>query len=206
MSDDLIEVPFRDYDNIRAYAEDFLSRYHPQRLIPVPIERIVELGMGIDIIPVHGLKDAIDSDGYISNHFQSIAMDLRIYKEYDNRRRFTIAHEIGHMVMHKQILEKFEFESIEEWKGFVTSIDPKQYSHLEVQANKFAGLVLVPSGQLHEMYVKAEAMVLDSGFTRVEMPDMFNGFACRWLAQKFSVAERTVEIRLKLEGIIKDEI
>ena len=204
MSRNELEVPYRSYDEIRKIADAFLKRYHNSEEIPVPIEHIIEFELDIVIIPIHGLKNAFDIDGFIANNFQSITVDLRIYNEFENRCRFTLAHEIGHMILHNQIWEEFEFTNTDEWKSLVTSFNTKQYSYLETQANRFAGLVLVPTKQLIERFDEAVERVASFGFRKKDNTELFNEYVCRWLSQQFEVAEQTVQIRLSFENLIKN--
>jgi len=50
-----IEAPYFSYEQLREQADGFLDRYHHSRVIPVPIEEIVEFSMGLDVVPVPGL-------------------------------------------------------------------------------------------------------------------------------------------------------
>lgn len=67
------------------------------------------------------------------------------YKKTDSihRKRFTIAHELAHCCMHGDLLQSgyVEFRSSE------TSNDPK-----EIEANTFAGELLIPVHQLEKIY------------------------------------------------------
>lgn len=197
-----LDVPYIPYDEICIRSKDFLHKYNPSDTIPVPIERIAELELGIEIIPVSGLKFAFDIEGWISNDLKTITVDLHEFNGEENRCRFTIAHEIGHLVLHREIFEQQGFSNIEEWKDLVTNFDPKQYSYLETQANIFAGLILVPGEHLKEKYDQVINKVRDEGFEIHFDSELFNQYVCRWLAQEFQVSERTMEIRLKKDGFI----
>jgi len=197
-----LEVPFIPEDEIRLRAQDFLKKYYPSNIIPIDIERIVEFELGISIIPVAGLKLAFDIDGWISNDLKSITVDNYEYEKEINRCRFTIAHEVGHFVLHRKIFEQLEFLDIYGWKYFVNNFNPKQYSWLETQANIFAGHVLIPNEHIGERYKKVTDKVREEGFDIQFDLDSFNQYVCRWMAQEFNVSFRPMEIRLKKEGYI----
>ena len=75
-----IFVPFKNHDYIEKAAKDFLKKYHPEDTYPIPIEDIIELKMGIDIIPIPGLSEAIDGiGGFISSDLSNISIDEYIY-------------------------------------------------------------------------------------------------------------------------------
>ena len=68
---DEIRAPFLSYEDIRGKADEFLALHHPDGTIPVPIERIVEFKLGMDIVPVPGLRGVIEAEGFTTS-------DLRV--------------------------------------------------------------------------------------------------------------------------------
>ena len=52
-----LHIQYLPYQQIGQRAEEFLLRYHPSRLLPVPIEEIVEFKLGVDIVPIPNLGD-----------------------------------------------------------------------------------------------------------------------------------------------------
>jgi hypothetical protein len=75
----ILHPPFLSYDDLRRRARDFLHTYHPSGTIPVPIEEIVEFEYEIDIIPVPGLHNAFEVDGFISSNLKAITVDAFVY-------------------------------------------------------------------------------------------------------------------------------
>jgi hypothetical protein len=63
------------YDETRAEAEEFLDKYHPALTIPVPIEEIVEFDLGMEVIPVLGLRDEITGEAFLSSDLEAIYVD-----------------------------------------------------------------------------------------------------------------------------------
>jgi hypothetical protein len=143
---------FRD-DHLRSQAEAFLARYHPTHSIPVPIEQIVDVSLGIDIVPMPGLQNLIDTVACLSQDMKTIYVDDFIYNKRPNRFRFSLAHEIGHCVLHADIFHQLSFDTIDEWKSIITNeIPEKEYGFIEYHANAFAGLILVPSDKLKDVF------------------------------------------------------
>jgi len=62
----------------------------------------------------------------------------------DTRKRFTLAHELGHYVLHKKEGVKFRLD------GFDYSNDSK-YAEEETEANFFAATILVPKDELKKL-------------------------------------------------------
>jgi hypothetical protein len=165
-------VPFKDHDHIKKIAADFLRKYHPKDSYPTPIEEIVEFRLGIDIIPIPGLHEIIEIDGFISSDLSNISVDDYVYKHRQGRYRFTLAHEVGHAIMHEGVYRHRAFNTTGDWKDFMETFSENQWSWLEWQANQFAGLILVPSHHLekrvkyHSKQIKAlgiknEAVAMD---------------------------------------------
>lgn len=155
---------------MRTIAADFLSKFHPHGYIPIPIETIVESDFEIDIVPVPGLKDQIDIDSYPTSDLKEIHVDEYVYKHHENRYRFSLAHEISHVILHKEIFEQLTFSTIEEWKNVVTSaIHPDEYGWIEWQAYTLAGLILVPPSALSTTFQEKIRLAGGAGVSASEI-------------------------------------
>src|SRR3990172_7989294 len=99
---DPLNVPHLSYDALRRRAHDFLQTHHPKGTIPIPIEEIIEFNFQVDIVPVPGLQDAFEVDGFISSDLKTITVDAFIYDRRPGHYRFTLAHELAHAVLHRR--------------------------------------------------------------------------------------------------------
>ena len=90
------KAPFIPKDELVRQAEAFLAGYHASRKLPVPIEEIVEFGLGLDIVPVPGLQSSFDVVAYITRDCKEIRVDQYVLESRENRYRFSLAHEVGH--------------------------------------------------------------------------------------------------------------
>lgn len=165
MSD--ISLPYLQYDEVRRIADEFLAQYHPALEIPIPIERIIEFKMKIDIFPMPGLSTDFDGDslevvGYTSLHRKTITVDEWIYNNRINRYRFTLAHEVGHIIMHRALYEMEPFKNIDQWKEFIKNFPLSEYKKFEWQAYAFAGLVLAPRSRLETVIEERMSEVLEA--------------------------------------------
>ena len=112
------EAPKLKWQFIRQKAEKFRRNYvKPIDLVPVPIIEIVELELGIQPIPKAGLKRRIDIDGFLTNNLKYICVDLDVYMDERqiNRLRFIYAHEIGHLILHKNEIRQCDFRTPDDW-------------------------------------------------------------------------------------------
>jgi Zn-dependent peptidase ImmA (M78 family) len=107
------------------------------------------------------------------------AYEIKVNKQhYRNRQRFTLAHEIAHFVLHRDMIG-----------NGVT--DNKLYrSHLsnyhETQANRLAADILMPKAQ-------------------VELIFLHSGRSVEKCAMQFEVSRSAMEIRLKGLGLLTSE-
>lgn len=148
-----IHLPYLPYPKLREAANKFLHEFHPSFQIPVPIEEIAEFKLGLNIIPEPGLQNVLRDDGhgilgYTTSDLKEICVDEHIWRSRPRRYRFTLAHEIGHIVLHRELFESHPFHTIDEWKAFIKNFPAKEYGFFEWQAYCFAGLVLVPESVL----------------------------------------------------------
>ena len=101
--------------------------------------------MKINVIPIPGFLKLTNIDALITTDWKSIYIDEEEYldERFHNRLRFSLAHEIGHFILHKKIYTNFNIKNLEDYYKLNEDIPQKQYSYLETQANKFANYLLV---------------------------------------------------------------
>lgn len=187
---------FIAYEEIEKIAEEFLGKYHSSRSVPVPIEKIVEIDLQISVVPISGLLKQESIDAFLSHDFKELYIDHDHYMGQTNRSRFTLAHEIGHLCLHKEIVE--QVTSIEQWKKFVLGEGTGE-SFYEVQADNFAGCLLMPKKELLLEYAIQKDKV-EKRFKQMKaiMPDTKTAisYMANGLAKKFDVSPKAAEIRL----------
>jgi len=169
--------------------------------IPTPIEEIAELKCGLDIIPVPGLRDVLEIDGFISSDLTCVTVDQFVLEQRLNRYRFTLAHELGHLHLHRHIYAELKFRSLQQWKDFQEQVDELDYGWLEYQAYAFAGLVLVPSGHLKAQFQSATDGAKKIGFSWEGEPEMFLEYVTDALREVFQVSGEVIAKRLRYENL-----
>lgn len=185
-------------DVVRA-ANKFLRKHHPSFDLPIPIEKIVEIQMGIAIVVVPGIRKLLGIDSFISSNFSQITIDEYYYKTFEERTRFSIAHETGHFVLHHDWYKKYGPKNIEDYLTFHDRIEPEVYKYIEIQAQTFAGLVLVPPKQLKDKFLAALSAL------GLKKPDPIELLApaVNDLATDFAVSSEVIIRRLSRDGLIK---
>lgn len=188
---------------IRAKAESFLDRHHPSRELPIPIEDIADAGLDLDIIPLPGLKDNFESDAFLSNDLTSIYVDEYVYEHYENRYRFTLCHELGHLWLHDYIYKACDIRNVDDFHRFNEALDPKQKSDMETQANMFAGYVLAPDTQVVSNWKDVQQVLCgmiaeakQQGFEAQDYEDNLLEAASERLCGAFQVSSKSMKLRL----------
>ncbi|MBU0476405.1 ImmA/IrrE family metallo-endopeptidase [Patescibacteria group bacterium] len=140
-----IIVPYLGNTKIEKETGRFREKFWDDN-VPVDIEFIIDVKLRVNVIPIPSFLKLANIDALITSDWKSIYVDRDEYldERRHNRLRFSLAHEIGHFVLHKKIYSNFNIKNLEDYYKFNKDIPQKQYSYLETQANKFANYLLVP--------------------------------------------------------------
>lgn len=118
----------------------------------MPIEEIIDLKLGVNIVPLPGIQKVFEVEGFTSSDLSTIYVDDYIYSNRPTRYRFTLAHELGHIVLHGDLFKQHSFDEVKDWIAFIQEIDDKDHSKLEFQGYAFGGLILVPPTHLKPLF------------------------------------------------------
>ncbi|HHT9138865.1 MAG TPA: ImmA/IrrE family metallo-endopeptidase [Candidatus Wunengus sp. YC60] len=178
-------------------AETFLQKYNPSGTLPIQIEEIVELQMNIAVIVVPGIKELLGIDAFISSNFSQITIDEYSYENYIERTRFSIAHELGHFLLHADWYKGHGPQNLDDYLTFHERINQEEYKYLEIQANTFAGHVLVPTPAIHKTLRTKLGSIPSNEDLTVFLPFFQD------MLEVFQVSGETLLIRLQNEKIVK---
>jgi len=197
-----------NWNEIRNRAEEFRNKYiSPPDLVPVPIEEIVEFELGITPWPIDGLLQKIDIDGFLSNDLKYIFVDSRIYMDdrWENRLRFTFAHEIGHLVLHSNFIKDSKFRNETDWINFRKEMSEDNLYWFEQQAYEFAGRLLVPKNKLiQEIENNREKIHQFRMLTENSNDDLLFQAVSRVICDRFRVSDGVILKRIRNEKIWKE--
>src|SRR6266566_1226378 len=145
MEPESFKAPFFDQQEIWRQADAFRRRVWPSNEIPIGVMEIVEFELNLEIRPISRLKEDNDIDALLLGDWKTIVVDQAQYMDdrYANRLRFSMAHELGHYVLHQTIFQQMPRGSVQEWIDFMRDMPEKEYSFLEYHAYEFAGRFLV---------------------------------------------------------------
>lgn len=197
-----LRIPFLSYGDIGQKIEAFLNEYHPSIEIPIPIEDIIELKIGLHIFPQPRLFKDHAISGFLTHDLTTIVVDEYQYDQLNEKYRFTIAHELGHYILHKSLYKQLPpFEDSDEYIKWRLAIPNGDMTWFETHGDWFAEQVLVPSIRLEEICIE----VVDkyrSKFSKLDsIPDDIWSYISNEVATHFEVNPPVVEIRIKREGL-----
>lgn len=200
---------------IRDEADRVLAAHHPDRSVPIPVEDIIDVKMGYDIIPLPGLERQLSWDAFLSLGLPAIHIDDEICgnDSYENRYRFTLAHELGHVTLHRQVFSHFTIRSFEEFKEFDAALSVEQKSRMDWQAHLFAGYLLAPDEHIQGLWAELDPELVglaqearDVGLTQDDYGDTLVGRAAAEACRDFVMSDGAMARRLKTgldDGIIE---
>ena len=142
----------RTIDEIEKLADEFNLTYFSANnensiTLPVPVEDIAEhyLGYQIDFVN-EGLFSDPEILGGIDFDENKIYVNAAV-EDHDGRYAFTIAHEIGHHVLHRDAYLKENLEGEKE----ILCRDARNKPRIELEADRFAAALLMPAQSVRDI-------------------------------------------------------
>ena len=160
------------YSRIQREVDSLVSKYEVT-LPPVDIARIAERE-GAEI-SYERLED--DLSGFFVSGQTNFVIGVNRW-HHENRQRFTIAHELGHHVLHD-----FDDVHVDRAFRFRSSISAKAIDIEEIEANTFAARILIPERLLL-------ADIRGSGV------DLQDDERIERLAKRYEVSQQSMSFRL----------
>lgn len=188
-------------------VERFRNNHPCEELSSLPIDALslAELVLGLDLIIYDDLLSRFGVEAAITADFSGLYVDaetfnssnrLPVWKE--NRLRFTIAHEIGHFVMHQEEFRKNGFKRKEEFVEWSLALRGRKYQ-IEKEANEFAGRLIVPRSKLLEAFATLESKFSD--FPRWRESADIRQQAAELLGQRFGMHTKGMLARFTREDV-----
>lgn len=194
-----------NYRTMEAKARQIISQYYPDCMfgrVAVPIEQLAEKIYGLSIEYQHLTKNGdkvlgklICKDGYTSFYdidnkeyaflnvrAKTILVEANLLEQgQEGRLRFTVAHEVAHWILHKEIIEQDNNEA---------ALDESACENkMESQADFLASALLMPLGGVKRYFYSVRNSINQSN-------------AVVMTAEHFGVSRQAMEICLKSHGLI----
>lgn len=197
------KAPYISQSQCWKAADQFRCEYWPSGEIPVDVMEIAEFDLDLEIRPITGLKEDADVDALLLGNWTTLLVDQRQYMDerYVNRLKFSVAHELGHFVLHHEVFKSIPRETAEQWIAFMQGMPDDQYGFLEFHAYEFAGRLLVPQDKLAEQFEAVISQVEANGLQRKSLTEAHLSYLCKPLEDAFKVSQQVIEKRLQREKL-----
>lgn len=197
-----IKAPYLRSEAIWERAEEFRSQYLLDDRLPVEIQEIAEFDLGLDLVAIKDLRRVADVSSFLAFDRTKIMVDMDefIQERFEKRLRFTLAHEVGHFVLHADVYSHIQITSVQEWLEFQQSIPYREYTFMETHANEFAGRLLVPFDKLKAKFSEAATLVEGTEYS-INDPAAIS-YISDWIGRDFGVTEQVISRRLRNEGLL----
>lgn len=159
-----MRVPWLDKEAIARQAEGLIGDYEAmmgRRVAPpIPVEDVVERFLGLDLT-YENLDEKLGMDDVLGATYvrsKRISINRRLLEDKsEGRLVFTCAHEVGHWVLHRRLVE--EAVRRERLQEAIVCRARNAREPVEWQADYFASCLLMPAPEMKEAFF----MVCPSG-------------------------------------------
>ena len=165
---------------------------------------LAEFDLGLDLIPASGLREQLDIEALLMGDLRSILVDQRGFMSprLEYRLRFSVAHEIGHLILHRDIYAGLQHATAREWFDYISAIPEVEYGWVEWQAYEFAGRLLVPPEPLREAFQAAIQSAQAAGYSDwLAADEAALDYIATRIAPKFGVSAEVIAKRLRVEKL-----
>jgi len=181
---------------IERKAGELLQQAYPEGVpeTSIDIEWLIEAVVGLQIVPIPGLKRGWDVPGVLCRLGRSqfcVVVDTDVMDHKPNYYRFTLGEELGHYVLHAEHLPRVRShdQAIRAYRKL------NEWAVLHRNARKFAAAVLVPMCTLAPNAQRVYAdLVKKVGFGD---PDAIRKYLAVRLARLYEVSSEAMGYRLK---------
>lgn len=173
---------------------------------PIDVFTFFEVDLGLDAIPFDDLISKYRVEAAIKADFSGIYLDAEHYALMEkgpewklNRLRFTVAHELAHYFLHRDLPQASHFDSLSDFAKWTENYGGRKYT-AEQEANEFAGRLLVPDhrlGQLFDDFAREADRLMPNFINSGQLRDKF----AERVAPRFGVNAQVMAIRLDRDGI-----
>lgn len=167
---------------IEKKTNELLSSYD---ILDIPVDPI-DIAKKLNIKVFNRNFNSFSNDT-VSGAIKKENNNINIYVNEEDtleRKRFTIAHELGHYFLHLRCNPNKEFVDMHRRTGYNTQLPE------EKEANQFAAAILMPEKKVRELYKSINNLGVSESFI------------IEWLSERFFVSKSAIKFRLKNLGLI----
>jgi len=198
------KAPYIPKERIWQEADRLRAAHPAGHGLPVKVLDLAEFDLHVDLVPVNGLREQLDIDALLMGDLKSVLVDKRAFMSprLEYRLRFSVAHEIGHLVLHRAIYAGLQHTTASEWFDYISAIPDVEYGWVEWQAYEFAGRLLVPPEPLRQAFQNAVQTAEAAGYADwLAADETALDYIATRIAPKFGVSAEVIAKRLRVEKL-----
>jgi hypothetical protein len=198
------KAPYNPKERIWQEADRLRAAHPAGRSLPVKVLDLAEFDLGLDLVPADGLREQLDIEALLMGDLRSILVDRHAFMSprLEYRLRFSVAHEIGHLILHRDIYGGLKHATAKEWFDYISAIADVEYGWVEWQAYEFAGRLLVPPEPLREAFQTAIQTAQAVGYADWLAADEAGlDYIATRIAPRFGVSAEVIGKRLRAEKL-----
>ncbi|MDR2083584.1 MAG: ImmA/IrrE family metallo-endopeptidase [Bacteroidales bacterium] len=207
---DLIKIPYISHDKLNSIVNK-LYNYNLYNDYALNFDKLTSF-----LEPLYNVTfkyDTLEEENYLGKiEFNPLCIKISKNARIDNNRwRFTLAHEIGHLILHYNLLKDWLNEKEDDDLSLALrySDAKRNFEKLEIQANLFASYLLLPEKLLKvaintlfdEYRIHRRCLYLDN--QPVNQKEVYEILGI--LSNSFQVSIEAIKIRLIKLNLLEDE-
>lgn len=199
--------PILSWRQIAVQAREFSECHRlSERDFPLDVEEIAECDLGLEIRLVAGLLEEFDSPAQLAPGGGNpiITVDADQYRQQTAFYRYSVAHEIGHYVLHREWLEKVWqlVTTVETWKQIILARSEDDYRWIEAQAEEFASFLLAPE-VVFEPFLVEQTRLLNNVRASLSAEDVLP-YLANPVGTHFGMSNAAAQARIRKSNAWKD--
>jgi Zn-dependent peptidase ImmA (M78 family) len=138
---------------IRVLAEEYATKFNPERVAPFPYERVLDEHKDLRIYYTALDDDEISGATLYKDGIFSILINTN---KPSTRQHFSLGHELGHYFLHQDILKAeqalIDGDTYLDGATVLYRQDSTKAQTIEVEANNFAASLLMPADLVRQAW------------------------------------------------------
>lgn len=191
----LPEIPLYDKPTLELIASQFLEAFHNASELEVDVELILEKDLNYHLIPFSSLAHMHGIEAAVLFTSRVIYIDQYLLDHKEHKCRFTIAEEIAHILLHKDVYKNCR--RIEDVFKVNECITAEQHRKMERNAKYLAAAILMPEKSFRK---RALEIYNEKKITLSDYQSLMFSITCQ-LSKEFNVGDYTAGIRFSELGL-----
>lgn len=216
----LMDIPYLQDEEIEELANDLTREDVEQKIRHLRSYPMMSFDLSLDPFAYAGRRGLEYANEGMTDNFQLGRLEVKNNRVILNRKglgnyqryRFTMAHELGHHILHAKLFKEQGVVSVGETESTL-SFGESNSQRMEYQANKFASCLLMPKNLVLNLYVVLFNIHVTNKYgtsiralyynpSQPETYDSYNNIV-GGMAKVLDVSKQAMQIRLSTLRLLK---